>query len=152
MARSTNSERFTQNLRRQRAALVGVVILLCVMLIVHASAVYSYRLSAGTGALAERAAAARTAARLEPFRATYVARAMHLELWLRGADLLASGDYNRAVATLNVALRTGPDEPELVALYRRASKIQSIETVKKAHLQHGHEGPGGTLRPQDIER
>lgn len=136
----------------QRTLLSAVVILAVVALSVHAIAVSSYRASIGNGPISQRAESAQTAARLEPFRREFAAHAKHLTLWARGADLLKAGDYNRAVATLNQALRTGPDEPGLVALYREASRVQSIETVKKAHLQHGHEGPGGTLAPEDIER
>jgi len=99
-----------------------------------------------------RASYARTAARIEPFRTAYVVHADHLRGWAEGARLLDAGDYNRAVAVLNETLRRGPDDPELVALYRKATRIQALETNKKAHLQHGHEGPGGTLRPEDIER
>ena len=43
-------------------------------------------------------------------------------------------------------------EPDLLALYRKAQEVQTVETNRKAHLQHGHEGPGGTLRPTDVER
>jgi len=149
---SAKNERFMRNLRRQRTVLTVVLLVASSVLVVHAIAVYSYRASTSDAPIARRAEAATTAARLEPFRASYVAHAEHLQSWAKGAALLEAGDYNRAVATLNEALRTGPDEPELVALYKEASRIQSIETVKKAHLQHGHEGPGGTLTPEDIER
>lgn len=132
--------------------LTVVAVVLGALLLVHGVAEYSYRTSTSDAPLAQRADAAARAARLEPFRAEFVAHAEHLRLWALGSRLLAAGDYNRAVATLNIALQTGPDEPALVALYRKASRIQSIETVKKAHLQHGHEGPGGTLTPEDIER
>jgi len=132
--------------------LAFIVALSCVILIVHATAAYAHRMSIGEGPVATRATYARVAARIEPFNARYAADADHLLGWARGARLLESGDYNRAVAVLNETLRTGPDEPGLVALYKRATRIQAVETNKKAHLQHGHEGPGGTLRPEDIER
>ncbi len=32
------------------------------------------------------------------------------------------------------------------------SKAIILRDAGKAHKQHGHEGPGGTLRPEDIER
>lgn len=152
MNHTASSDRHPRGRHRQRALLSAVVLLASVILAVHIAAVYSYRASLGDSPISQRAASARIASRLEPFRRDFAAHAQHLGVWARGATLLEEGDYNRAVATLNRALQTGPDEPGLVALYREASRIQSIETVKKAHLQHGHEGPGGTLDPEDIER
>lgn len=152
MLSPSRNERFVRTLRRQRTLLAVIVVLAAAILIAHAAAVYAYRMSLGDAPIARRASYALTAARIEPFRAEYVAHSDHLRGWAAGARLLDSGDYNRAVAVLSAALGTGPDEPDLVALYRKASRIQALETNKKAHLQHGHEGPGGTLRPEDIER
>jgi len=152
MLSPSRNEHFIRNLRRQRTMLAFIVVLASAILVAHAAAVYSHRMSLGDIPVASRAAYARTAARIEPFRAGYVANADHLRGWAEGARLLEAGDFNRAVAVLNETLRTGPDDPELVALYRKATRIQAVETNKKAHLQHGHEGPGGTLRPEDIER
>ncbi len=56
------------------------------------------------------------------------------------------------MALLSATPGRTPAEPDLLALYREAQAVQSLETNRKAHLQHGHEGPGGTLRPTDVER
>lgn len=152
MLSPSRNERFNRIQRRQRMMLACIVVLTSAILVAHAAAAYSYRMSLADVAIAQRAAYARRAARIEPFRRTYVANAEHLGGWAEGSRLLTSGDYNRAVAVLNETLRTGPDDPQLVALYRKASRTQALETNRKAHLQHGHEGPGGTLRPEDIER
>lgn len=112
------------------------------------SAWWYYQESWGPGPLGERTAAAQTAQRLEPWNTQMRVRA----LWLRGESELSSGNYNAAVQTLAQAYRADIGDQPLLALFKRAQDIQALETVKKAHLQHGHEGPGGTLRPQDIER
>lgn len=75
-----------------------------------------------------------------------------LALWARDAALLAVGNYNAAVETPAVAYRDDVGDAQLLVLFKRAQRIQSDETVRKAHLQHGHEGPGGTLNPGDVER
>ena len=41
-------------------------------------------------------------------------------------------------------------DPDLLALYRRAERAQIEGTNWKAHVQHAREGPGGTLRPEDV--
>ena len=71
--------------------------------------------------------------------------------WLTGQQLLDAGDYLRPVTVLREAYRRDVGDKELLALFKRAQDIQAIATNKKAHLQHGHEGPGSSLRPQDVE-
>lgn len=55
-------------------------------------------------------------------------------------------------ARLATAYRGDVGNAPLLALSKRAQHIQSDETVRKAHLRHGHDGPGGTLNPWDIAR
>lgn len=45
-----------------------------------------------------------------------------------------------------------PDMLELRAVLRKANITVEGKEAGRAHRQHGHEGPGGTLRPEDIER
>lgn len=101
--------------------------------------------------LEQRAASAARAHALLPWDAAYTRRSRLLSAWLLGKQQLARGDYNAAVETLGTAYRLDIGNPELLALYRKAQDTQTLATNRKAHLQHGHEGPGGTLRPQDIE-
>jgi hypothetical protein len=75
-----------------------------------------------------------------------------MSLWTQGEALLAAGDYNAAVDTLRLAYVAEVGNSELLALFKRAQAAQALATNKKAHLQHAHEGPGGTLRPEDVER
>jgi hypothetical protein len=73
-------------------------------------------------------------------------------LWEQGQRHLAAGDYNRAVELLGEAYKADVGNSELLDLFKRAQITQALATNRKAHLQHAHEGPGGTLRPQDVER
>jgi len=119
----------------------------------HVRARSAYRASLATGTpLESRFADAYTAAALEPWNTAYAQRKRLVTAWIRADTLLASGDYKGTVSLLSATLGRAPAEPDLLALYREAQAVQSLETNRKAHLQHGHEGPGGTLRPTDIER
>jgi len=144
--------------RASRRTIVAVMVALLIALLVgsvvwHLRAESAYRGSLKTGSpLGTRYVDAYTAAALEPWNARYAQRERLVAAWLRADTLLASGDYKKAVALLSVALGRTPAEPDLLALYREAQAVQSLETNRKAHLQHGHEGPGGTLTPSDIER
>jgi hypothetical protein len=100
----------------------------------------------------QRMARARTATCLAPWVATYRARYLALAGWVRGRNLLEAGDYSGAVNALRDAYRLDVGEKELLVLFQRAQDVEALATTRKAHLQHGHEGPGSTLRPQDIER
>jgi hypothetical protein len=139
--------------RRARVTLALAVGVLGVGLAAHAAAVSGYERSFDTrSALSERASAAETAARLEPWSAQFRTRLSVLGGWLRGQQLLDAGKYDEAVSVLAEAYRLDVGNRELLALFVRAQDAQARETNRKAHLQHGHEGPGGTLTPQDLER
>jgi ParB-like chromosome segregation protein Spo0J len=140
----------------RRRLTVTVTLLLSTLLLaglaLHLTASSFERRSAGHGSLAERTAWARLAARLEPWSATFAHRARVMQLWEEGQQHLAAGDYNGAVEVLRQAYRADVGNAELLDLFLRAQATQTLATNRKAHLQHAHEGPGGTLRPQDVER
>jgi hypothetical protein len=48
--------------------------------------------------------------------------------------------------------RDDPDMRELRTLLGQANHTVEAKEAGRAHRQHGHEGPGGTLGPGDIER
>ena len=50
------------------------------------------------------------------------------------------------------AYRNAVGDAEMLAYFKRIQAAWALDTNRKAHLQHGHEGPGGTLKPSDIER
>jgi hypothetical protein len=134
------------------AAVVTVIAVLIIAAALHVVASSAARRSTAPGTLAEKTAAAQSAARIEPWNTVYVNRARVMSRWMQGEELLAAGDYNAAVDTLRQAYVDDVGNDELLALFKRAQATQALQTNKKAHLQHGHEGPGGTLRPEDIER
>jgi len=131
---------------------VAVVIALLVgAWVLVASASYERSFSADK-TLAERMALADVAATMAPWNQRYSTRALVMDQWQRGAILLANGDYNGAIAALDIAYRHDIGDQELLALYHKAQDTQALATNRKAHLQHGHEGPGGTLTPSQVER
>jgi len=141
-----------------RRATAGVFVALGLVLLAgaiswHALADASYRASLASGtAIVARYASARSAAAIEPWNPRYTARASYVAAWLRADALLAAGDYKDAVTLLSATTGSTLAEPDLLELYRKAQAVQSLETNRKAHLQHAHEGPGGTLAPGDVER
>jgi hypothetical protein len=141
--------------RRTPAVIAIVVALLLVAsaLAWHAHARSAYWASISLGVpLETRYADAYTAAALEPWNSRYTDRSRYVAAWLRADTLLSAGASNEAVALLSATIGRTLAEPDLLALYHKAQAAQAVDTNRKAHLQHAHEGPGGTLRPSDIER
>jgi hypothetical protein len=146
--RSTTSP----NVSRALTLALIVAVLLLAFGVLHIIASRAEHRALQPGSIAERAASARFAARLEPWNPTAVHQAKVMRLWEEGQQRLAAGDYNGAVDTLRAAYALDIGNSELLDLFRRAQATQTLATNRKAHLQHAHEGPGGTLRPQDVER
>jgi hypothetical protein len=138
--------------RLRYTAILGVSAVLIAAVALHLFAGAAERRARAPGSLAERTASAQLAARLEPFNPAFVHRAQVMVLWEQGQRHLAAGDYNRAVELLGEAYKADVGNSELLDLFKRAQITQALATNRKAHLQHAHEGPGGTLRPQDVER
>lgn len=139
------------SVRTAARAVLGVA-LIAVAWSGAAELAYRASFSAGQG-LDSREASARFAQHMVACSTRYRVRAG----WLEGQQLLDEGDYNRAVTILAAAYKLdvaddGRGDPALLAVFRQAQAVQARETVRKAHLQHGHEGPGGTLTPDDVER
>jgi hypothetical protein len=134
-------------------AAVGLALVVVAALAWHLVARSSFdRAGSPAISLEQRAAAAQRARAMEPWNAGYDRRARLLSAWLLGSEQLARGEYNAAVVTLDAAYRLDIGNQALLALDHKAQEAQALATNRKAHLQHGHEGPGGTLRPQDVER
>ena len=145
--------------RRSRRALVlsallGLfTVLVAAGLAVHLTAGGAYRHSfSATLPLKERTASAETAHRLEPWDSRYATRALVTRKWLRGSVLLSQGAALPAMLELGDAYALDVGDQELLALFKKAQQQLSIDSNYKAHVQHAHEGPGGTLRPQDVLR
>ena len=64
----------------------------------------------------------------------------------------AHARYREAVDVMAKAYKGAPGDEDMLAYFKRIQAVLAVDTNRKAHLQHGHEGPGGTLNPSDIER
>jgi len=132
---------------------VVLVVLVAAALVWHVTATVRYSASFdGAKTLAQRTDAAQTAARLEPFNATFAKRALVMRLWSHGALLLSQDAALPAMLQLADAYSLDVGDPQLLALFKQAQARLSLDSNFKAHIQHAHEGPGGTLRPQDLLR
>ena len=98
--------------------------------------------------LPERLAAARAALRLEPWRRDIVGETAFIE----GTLLLDQGDLDEAKRVLGAALGRDSSDRRLRPLLTAVNREILIRDARKAHQQHGHEGPGGSLRSEDVER
>jgi len=150
MSAETPADRRTSN--RILGLVVAVVLALLVGAWLLVAAVSYQRSFSAEIPLVQRADFAQAAGTMEPWNRQYTTRALVMEQWQRGAALLADGDYNGAIAALDIAYRNDIGDEQLLALYHKAQDTQALATNRKAHLQHGHEGPGGTLTEQQIER
>lgn len=133
-------------------ALVLAAIIIGAALCWHTAARSAYMATFASAPISLRADAAIRSARMEPWNAVFAKRALVLDHWNRGAQALAAGDYNSAIALLDVAYRNDIGDAALLALYKQAQETQALASNRKAHLQHGHEGPGGALKASQVER
>ena len=142
--------------RRWRGVALVVAVLLAIAVVgaligVHLTAEHEYQVSFdATKSLAERTDGASLALRLEPWNAAFATRATAMQTWRHGAEYLAQGAYLPAMLELAAAYKLDVGDKELLAQFQRAQKDLSLHSNYKAHVQHAHEGPGGTLRPQDL--
>jgi hypothetical protein len=133
------------------AGLLLVLVVAAVALHLTAEAAYRRSFSASV-ALADRNTDAQQAHQLEPFNAGYATRAVVMQKWLHGSILLSQDAALPAMQELADAYRLDVGDQELLALFKKAQRQLSIDSNFKAHIQHAHEGPRGTLRPQDLLR
>jgi len=125
-----------------------VVVVLFTAGVVHLMATSSLQRSRNTVLpSATRVTLARQAARLEPWR---VDASSQLAL-LEGATLYEKGDLAEAKRVLGEARLQDLSNKDLEALLRKVNRDIIVRDSRKAHQQHGHEGPGGTLAPEDVE-
>ena len=138
--------------RRTGIALLGVALVLAIVG-VHLTALNSYQRSFDARAgLQQRSAAASLAHRLEPFNARFATRAIVMQKWQHGVLLLSQSAYLPAMLELADAYRLDVGDTELLAQFQIAQDELTLHSNFKAHVQHAHEGSGGSLRPQDLMR
>jgi hypothetical protein len=97
--------------------------------------------------LQQRLASAREARRLEPWRPAARSQAALLE----GTILVQQNDLDAAKRVLKAAYLQDRGNVELRALLADVNRQIEVRDARKAHQQHGHEGPGGSLAPEDVE-
>ena len=134
--------------------LVGLLaVLAIVVLALHLTASNAYERSFSASLpLAQRTADAEQASSLEPWDSRDATRALVMRKWLHGSILLSQDAALPAMQELADAYRLDVGDQELLALFKKAQAQLSIDSNFKAHIQHAHEGPGATLRPQDLLR
>jgi len=140
---------------RRRWLVLGLILVLLLITLVGwwALARSAYLRSFSSAyTLEQRASAAEQAAHMMPLSARYKTRAVVMEGWLQGKRQLEAQDWSGAVATLAAAYKLDIGDKELLALFQSAQAYQRIKTNWKAHSQHAHEGPGGSLTPTDVIR
>jgi len=119
----------------------------------HLSAYAAYRRSFATSAtLDARKSSAQLAAHIEPWNRQFAERATVMAEWRHGATYVSQGAYLPAMLLLADAYKHDVGDKQLLALFQDAQTELTIHSNYKAHVQHAHEGPGGTLRPQDLLR
>ena len=117
--------------------------------VLSGAASFSYARAGDRGLpLEQRSAAATQALRLAPWVPAIRAR----QGYLRSQMLFRDGKTLAAVDVMTAAYQDAVGDPEMLAYFKRIQDALALQTNRKAHLQHGHEGPGGTLKPSDIER
>ena len=141
-----------QERRRSFKLLVGVAVVLAVAVTaLHLGGAAANDADHRVGIpIDQRVALARRASRLVPWNSEYRRRLAYVETWKRGDAMLAAGDFNGSLVVLRMIVGSTLVEPDLLALYHRAEEAQTEGTNWKAHVLHAREGPGGTLRPQDL--
>jgi hypothetical protein len=134
-------------------AFVVALVALALASIYHLTADRWYRDSFDRGAtLDARAQSAQRAATFEPWNARYATRAIVMQKWRHAAILLSQGASLPATKELGEAYKLDIGDQELLALFKKSQAALAVDSNFKAHIQHAHEGPGGTLRPQDLMR
>jgi hypothetical protein len=139
--------------RAVATSVLAAVILAVVACAWHLSATSAYHRSFDEAlTLDQRTSAASLATRLEPWNMRFATRETVMKKWQHGALLFSQQAYLPAMLELADAYKLDAGNAELLALLRKAQDALGATTNLKAHVQHGHEGPGGTLRPQDLQR
>jgi hypothetical protein len=131
------------------ALLAFVACLMAAVLVWHAVASWQLLLSRDAGSpVSTRLAAADKARSMEPWNPTH--RAAYG--YVLSQKLFAEGRHSLGVDVMAQAYRDAVGDAEMLVWFKHIQDVLTLETNRKAHLQHGHEGPGGTLKPGDIER
>lgn len=115
----------------------------------HALAYAAYQASFSSAVpLDTRLRSAERATSLEPWHREYEVRRVRLE----AEERFVAKDWDAAHKLMEPVIAERAGDAEFVEFYHAVNAKWVPWSSGKAHQQHGHEGPGGTLRPEDIER
>ena len=121
---------------------------LLVLAAYHAYAASAYRASFDARPLAPRMDSATRAADLEPWNRSFELRSIRLA----AEQLFFAEEFDAAHSLMQPIIASREGDAEFIAFYRTVTVRWADRSAAKAHLQHGHERPGGSLTPSDIER
>jgi len=133
-----------------RAALFALALITTIAVIAgyHGYAHAAYRASFDNAPLAQRLESASRAAGLEPWIRIFEVRRIRLE----AERFFLAEDYDAAHGLMQPIIAAREGDAEFIEYYHVVNAEWVPASARKAHQQHGHEGPGGTLRPEDVER
>ena len=130
------------------AAMAATLVLVALLSVHVVSQTELARGRDGSLPLSTRLSATRQAIRLEPWRRDAASEAALLEATMLRHD----GDLDGAKRVLKAAYLRDRDNTELRRVLSEVNREIETRDARKAHQQHGHEGPGGSLAPEDVER
>lgn len=138
----------TRSTRIALAATFTVLAVLAMFMTYHGVAFGAYRASFGDASLETRLANAERAVQLEPWNHSFEVRRIRLE----AEQLFVADEWDAAHKLMEPVIADRAGDAEFIEFYHTVNARWVPWSSGKAHQQHGHEGPGGTLRPEDIER
>lgn len=138
----------TGSTRRAIACSLALIAAITLIAAYHGFAHTAYRSSFASQPFAARIDSASRAIALEPWNRTFEVRRMRLE----AERLFLAEEYDAAHALMQPVIAAREGDAEFVEYYHVVNAEWGAASARKAHQQHGHEGPGGTLRPEDVER
>jgi len=138
----------TRSTRRAVVFSLALVAAISLVAAYHGIAHAAYRASLAPGPLAARIESASRATALEPWNRTFEVRRIRLQ----AERLFLAEDFDAAHALMQPVIAAREGDAEFVEYYHVVNAEWVAASARKAHQQHGHEGPGGTLRPEDVER
>jgi len=127
---------------------LAVITAVALLTAYHGVAHAAFRAALGDRPLETRIASAQRAFTLEPWNSSFEIRLVRV----KAERLFLAKDYDAAHSLMQPIVAAGDADAEFIAFYRAVNAEWIPWSAGKAHQQHGHEGPGGTLRPEDVER
>lgn len=134
--------------RRRPAVVLALAVATLAILAVawHAVALGAYASTDSAAPLADRLAAARIAATLEPWNATFTWRVATLQ----GLQLFRQGKIDGAFWLLEPYSQIVRGDPLYRSVYQEVVSTKTPLDARKAHVQHSREQTSGLLLEKDV--